>query len=134
VRPKTEPRYILDASAVLTYLAKEPGYDRVSQALDVRAAISAVNLAEVYSKLVARGIQLEPVASRLAALGLLSEPFGEMDARRVAELYSQTRPIGLSLGDRACLSLALRLNLPALTTDRSWLNLADRSGDIRVIR
>ena len=134
MRPGIEPRYILDASAVLAYLAQEPGYEQVREALEARAAISAVNLAEVYSKLVARGFHLEPVASRLPALGLLSEPFGEIDARLVAELYPQTQPLGLSLGDRACLSLARRLSLPVLTTDRMWLNLAGQVGDIRVIR
>jgi ribonuclease VapC len=29
----------------------------------------------------------------------------------------------LSLADRACLSLALRLNLPVLTCDRIWAEL-----------
>jgi ribonuclease VapC len=30
----------------------------------------------------------------------------------------------LSLADRACLSLALRLNLPVITCDRGWAELA----------
>jgi ribonuclease VapC len=28
--------------------------------------------------------------------------------------------LGCSLGDRACLALALQLNLPALTADKAW--------------
>ena len=40
---------------------------------------------------------------------------------------------GLSLGDRACLALALKLNLPALTTDRIWENL-NLSVQVQVIR
>ena len=31
---------------------------------------------------------------------------------------------GLSLGDRACVALALRTGLPALTGDRAWRDIA----------
>jgi PIN domain nuclease of toxin-antitoxin system len=31
--------------------------------------------------------------------------------------------LGLSLGDRACLALALELNAPVYTADRAWKNL-----------
>jgi PIN domain nuclease of toxin-antitoxin system len=45
------------------------------------------------------------------------------DAEQAAELCSLTRQHGLSLGDRACLGLARRLGLPALTADRAWLDV-----------
>ncbi|MEC4813191.1 MAG: hypothetical protein SAK29_07955 [Scytonema sp. PMC 1069.18] len=44
-------------------------------------------------------------------------------ARLIAKLRVPTQAWGLSLGDRACLALALTLNLPALTCDRVWANL-----------
>lgn len=47
-------------------------------------------------------------------------PFTEEDALGVARLRPLTRSLGLSLGDRACLALAQRLSLPALTADASW--------------
>jgi PIN domain nuclease of toxin-antitoxin system len=34
----------------------------------------------------------------------------------------------LSLGDRACLALARRLDVPALTSDRSWQAIAAQVG------
>ena len=34
-----------------------------------------------------------------------------------------TRATGLSLGDRACLALAQRLRVPAVTADREWANV-----------
>ncbi|MFM7238150.1 MAG: hypothetical protein ACKOZN_00895 [Cyanobium sp.] len=52
------------------------------------------------------------------ALGLAVEPFSAEDADTAALLWPQSRHLGLSLADRACLSLELRLNLPVLTCDR----------------
>ena len=39
------PRKLLDASALLAYLQREPGFEAVREALREGAAISAVNLA-----------------------------------------------------------------------------------------
>ncbi len=41
----------------------------------------------------------------------------------VASLWKTTREAGLSLGDRACLALGLKTELPVLTTDRAWADL-----------
>jgi ribonuclease VapC len=60
----------------------------------------------------------------LQALGLAVEPFTAVDADTAAKLWPQTRRRGLSLADRAYLSLGLRLNLPVLTCDRAWAGLA----------
>ncbi|MDQ3582536.1 MAG: hypothetical protein M3495_13440 [Pseudomonadota bacterium] len=35
-----------------------------------------------------------------------------------------SKELGLSLSDRACLALGVRLGLPVLTTDREWQKLA----------
>jgi ribonuclease VapC len=60
-------------------------------------------------------------------------PFSERQARLTAELLPQTRALGLSLGDRACLALAIERELPVLTTDKGWKAL--RVGvEIRLIR
>jgi PIN domain nuclease of toxin-antitoxin system len=44
-----------------------------------------------------------------------------------------TQPFGLSLGDRACLALAIQRQATALTTDRAWKNL-NLGIEIEVIR
>ena len=124
MRPKREVRSVLDASGLLAYFQREPGYERVRKALADGAAISAVNLAEVYAKVVERGLPLEDIAQRLHALGLGVATFGEEDARRSAGFHPETRKLGLSLGDRACLALGARLGLPVLTADRAWIRLA----------
>jgi len=114
----------LDASALLAYLQQEPGYEMVRKALrEGGAAISAVNLAEVQAKLEAKGKDAKEITLRLKALGLRVFPFTEEDALLTAELYPPTRSKGLSLGDRACLALARRLGLVALTADTAWSTL-----------
>lgn len=122
-RAKTEVRYVLDASAVLAYLQREPGYARVSSALSNGASISAVNLAEVYAKVVERGFSAEEVGVRLKVLGLRVIPFHEDDALGSAAIYPTARLLGLSLGDRVCLALAQRLRLPVLTADQIWTRM-----------
>jgi ribonuclease VapC len=44
-----------------------------------------------------------------------------------------TMPQGLSLADRACLALAARLGIPALTADRSWTDAEVEAG-VQLIR
>jgi len=120
VSTKTEVRRVLDASVVLAYLQRETGYERVRSALGAGAAISAVNIAEVYAKVIERGLPVDEIASRLRALGLEVVAFDEAHARESAALYPKARTLGLSLGDRACLALGQRHSLPVLTADQAW--------------
>ena len=52
-----------------------------------------------------------------------SVPFDEVQARLAGELVAQTRPYGLSLGDRACLALAIQRKATVYTTDAAWKKL-----------
>lgn len=126
------PAWVLDASALLAALHGEPGGDQVKTRLD-RAAISSVNWAEVVQKGLARGLAVEGLREDLEALGLAILPFTPEDAEASAQLWPRTRALGLSLGDRACLALALRLGLPALTADQAWEHL-EVGVDVRVVR
>jgi PIN domain nuclease of toxin-antitoxin system len=120
---------VLDASAVLALLFREKGAGEVEEVL-ADSAISAVNWSEVVQKLAVRGVS-EPEA--LFVLGLHVEPFTLNDARTAAMLWSQARALGLSLADRACLSLADRLQAEAWTADRVWA-AGDLGVRVRVIR
>ena len=122
--------FVLDASALLVYLQREPGYATVQKALTDGAVISTVNVAEVYAKIVQRALPLEDIAANLAALGLSVIPFTEVDARGSAVIYPRTRRLGLSLGDRACLALGARLSLPVLSADRSWKGISGVQVDL----
>lgn len=119
---------VLDASALLAYLGDEDGAALVVDAIAAGARISAVNLAEVLSTLAARGEDAAAVAAELTAGGLLEgaiavEPFITADSIEVGRMRPLTRSVGLSLADRACLALARRLSVPALTADRAWIEL-----------
>jgi PIN domain nuclease of toxin-antitoxin system len=113
---------VLDASALLAFLRREPGAERVGEVLD-RSLVSAVNLAEVLGKASDYGIDPALAAAHLRRLPLKVEDFGEEDAILTASLRAQTKPLGLSLGDRCCLALGVRTSLPVLTADRRWASL-----------
>jgi PIN domain nuclease of toxin-antitoxin system len=120
--------HVLDASALLAHLNDEAGADQVEEVLVRGSAISAANLAEVLSKLSEVDEDPASIVESLRRQGLFGtklsiEPVTEEDAVTIARLYRATRTYGLSLGDRACLALAIRLGLPALTADRAWSRL-----------
>ncbi|MGH8567800.1 MAG: hypothetical protein ACREXU_07215 [Gammaproteobacteria bacterium] len=51
----------------------------------------------------------------------------------IARLRSMSKDLGLSLGNRACLALGVRLGLPVPTADREWQKLA-LSVEVRAVR
>jgi len=114
---------VLDASALLAVLNCEPGADKVTPELLSDAVCSTVNLAEVQSKLVARG--LTPDEAWEAAVSPIREAmaFTEEHAKTAGSLITQSRALGLSLGDRACLALGLALRAAVYTADKSWKGL-----------
>jgi PIN domain nuclease of toxin-antitoxin system len=116
-------RVVLDASAVLAILNHEPGAEKLTLELLNMAVTSTVNLAEVYGKLVGRG--LDPDQAWEATLSPIREvvTFTSEHARITGDLAAQTRALGLSLGDRACLALGLALKAPIYTADKSWKKL-----------
>lgn len=117
--------YVLDASALLAFLFDEAGADEVLACLERRPHMSAVNFAEVLTKLSDQGAPPASAMMRLRDSGVADliqvTPFDGDQARTVADLRPATRHLGLSLGDRACLALALRRGATALTADRAWL-------------
>ena len=125
---------VLDASAVLALLFEEPGAEIVRAQLRT-GVIGAANLAEVLAKLSDHGLPAPEAARAVAILGLEVAPMTEGQAQRSAELRPATRTAGLSLGDRACLALAMELGAPALTADRSWAGVAESAGvTVQVVR
>lgn len=111
----TTDRPVIDASAALAFLMNEPGADVVRPLLE-QGRMSAVNLSEVIARLVRLG--LDPV--RAHYLGCEVVPFDTDLADRAGRLWAHTAHLGLSLGDRACLALAMRDRSYALTADRAW--------------
>ena len=124
--------YVLDSSALLAVFHREPGADQVLPLLP-RSAISSVNWAEVFQKMIQGKLNTRTLRQNTDGMGVHILPFTAADAEQAALLWEDGRRKGLSLGDRACLSLALRLNLPVVTADRVWATL-DLGIDVRTIR
>ncbi|HWS27723.1 MAG TPA: type II toxin-antitoxin system VapC family toxin [Xanthomonadales bacterium] len=125
-------KVVLDASALLAYLFAETGHATVAAVIDA-CCLSSVNLAEVLSRFARDGHNPELVHHQIAGSGIEIVPFLGEDAALAAGLVPLTQSFGLSLGDRACLALALRRNVTALTADRVWAEL-DLPIAIKVIR
>jgi len=116
-------RVVLDASVVLALLNDEPGADKLTPELLSNATCSTVNLAEVQTKLVNAGGSPDEAWEDTLSPIREAEPFTDEDARIAGSLITQTRALGLSLGDRACLALGLELKAPVYTADKSWKKL-----------
>jgi PIN domain nuclease of toxin-antitoxin system len=114
---------VLDASAVLALINEEPGAEKLPPELLDRATVSAVNLAEVQGKLVSWGWSLNEAWDDATGAVRHIAVFTSEQAKTAGSLITEARPLGLSLADRACLALALSLNAPVYTADRSWKNL-----------
>jgi PIN domain nuclease of toxin-antitoxin system len=114
---------VIDTSAILAFLFKEPGADVVAPALPM-GLLSAVDYAEVLCR-----FERDKLGSAISiALSLpkaLREvvPFDSKQAENAATIMMQTKQFGLSLGDRCCLALAMERKCAVLTADRIWLQL-----------
>ena len=126
------PETVIDASALLALLNAEPGADIVAETLP-GGVISAVNLSEVVAKLCDAGMPEKAIHQALQPLGLEIIPFDEEQAYQAGLLRASTQDRGVSLGDRACLSLAKMLGVVALTADKAWAGLSV-GATIKVIR
>ena len=93
--------------------------------------MSRVNLSEVIQKAEQHGINTDGLEYDLEALGVEFRELDVRTARPTAELWSKGS--GLSLGDRACLALAVSERFPAVTADGRWSKLK-LSVDVRVVR
>ena len=123
---------VLDASALLAFLRGEAGADAVEPLID-GSAISAVNWAETMQVLQWRQVGVGDWLGDLEALGIPVIPFSADHANTAAGLWGATHHRGLSLGDRACLAVALSAGVGAITADSTWRDL-EVGVEITVIR
>jgi len=125
-------RVILDASALIALLNEEKGSELVESHLP-QVVMSTVNMAEVSSYLIMRGFDADEIQQLFLDLAIPTIDYTEQHAYLTAALLPKTKAKGLSLGDRACLSLAIIEKLPILTADKIWATL-DLGISITLIR
>ncbi len=116
---------MFDSSAILAILFREPGADNAARALAEADAplLSSVNLAEVVTKLADAGWPPDRMKAAVDELQFEIRDFDAELAFAAGLLRGATRQAGLSLGDRACLALGMRLAVPVVTANRSWAAL-----------
>jgi ribonuclease VapC len=112
---------VVDASIVLAWLQDESGADDAEPLL-MEGIIGAANWSEVLQKARQHGAQPEVVAWLLNSFGLRVADVTAGDGERAAELWHQGSP--LSLADRLCLALGLRLGVEVATADSRWQGIA----------
>lgn len=113
---------VLDSSAILAAIFQEKGTEIVEPLLD-KSLVSSVNIAEVFTKLAEKGILNQKMIDDFQQLGLEIINFDFEQSVKVAELRPLTKHLGLSLGDRSCLALAMLHNTTAVTADKEWQKL-----------
>ena len=123
---------VIDASALLALLLKEPGHEKVATRLS-GSFMSTVNLSEVLARLVRHGMYPEESQPKIAELGITAVSFDLDQAIIAASIRDSARASGLGLADCCCLALALRDRLPVLTADKVWQTLG-LALDIELIR
>jgi ribonuclease VapC len=124
----TEKSAVIDASAVLALAKNEPGAEQVERRIR-SCLLSAVNLAEVVSKLKRQNVPIEQARSDVLAFVNAVVPFDEEQAQVAGILHSRTRSLKFSYADCACLGLAMSRRLPVITADRKW---AEANLDLRL--
>jgi hypothetical protein len=115
-------KVLFDSSAVLALIKKEPGYEVLEDLLG-SACISTVNLSEVVSVLSRTGIPKAEIEEIVGGLVPEIIPFSYEASIIAGSLIVESKELGLSLGDRACIATGIVCGLPVYTTDRVWQKL-----------
>lgn len=124
-------RYILDASAILAFMANETGADKVRVVIQAgRAGVTTVNISEVAAKLISRGMSSVDAEFQCRSMGLDILDVDDGIAFAAAALVPFTQPLGLSLGDRVCLATAAREACIAMTADKAWASVPGVNVDV----
>jgi ribonuclease VapC len=121
--------YVMDASALLALMQGEPGCAVVDDLIEAQECVtSSVNIAEVGTKLIDKGLAPDQLTRTLKELDVQAIDFDLEQATLCASLRVSTKHAGLSLGDRACLALAQLVKGTAVTADSAWSDVAEAVG------
>lgn len=124
---------VFDSSAILAIYYDEPGKRKAQELLEeADPIISSVNLCEIYTKLLEDGLDAGKISESFDALEIRVVDFDARGALKAAELRARTKRLGLSLGDRACIALAMENSTAAVTADRNWQKVS--GCEIKLIR
>lgn len=118
--------YVMDASAMLALMQAEKGWEVVDDLIrEQQCVASCVNIAEVGTRMIDKGLAPSQLERTLKELDVQPVDFDLEQSTFCAELRLSTKHAGLSLGDRACLALTKLMVGTAVTSDRTWLDIAE---------
>lgn len=115
-------RFVIDSSVVLAIVKVEHGRAAATDYV-AGAAISSVSLAEIVTKCVEWGLDPDEAVAFVRGAGIDVQDFSGDDAILAGRLAKTAKKGILSLGDRACIATAIRLDATAVTADRVWATL-----------
>ncbi|MBX3575791.1 MAG: type II toxin-antitoxin system VapC family toxin [Rhizobiaceae bacterium] len=114
--------YAIDTSVIMAILLDEPGRDVAARRVS-GAVLNSVNLAEIITKCIEMAVPPEVAKAYIRDSNIEVAPFDAELAVAAGDLFKVAKKGVLSLGDRACIATAIRLNATALTADRVWSTL-----------
>ncbi len=126
-------KVVLDASALIALIKNETGADVVESLLG-RIVMSAINVSEAAGILVDLGMSYEECKNNIEPYIDVIVPLDTQQSFDIAFLKNSTKHKGLSIGDRACIALGIKMELPIYTADKVWADLDLKGADIILIR
>ena len=123
---------LLDTSVLIAFAMGEP-HSVDEDTLLSGAAVSAVSLAEFRSVLLQKAVDADDIDATIRDFNLKVLPFGAAESQVAGNLIPLARPLGIGLGDCACIATGIVTGLPVWTADRDWAKL-DVPAKIHLIR
>lgn len=124
---------LLDTSAIIALLKKEPGY-KIVENIIASSAMSAINLAELTIVLQRLEISEDEIKEITTDIVPQIIPFCFDLAKRISILSKFTNGYGLSLGDKVCIVTGEYYNMNIYTADKIWSELEIPNAKIHLIR
>ncbi len=114
---------IIDTSVLIRFFNRELGWEKALEVLKEETCMSSVNLAEFFTWCNRNSWDLEQAEELFETLEIQVMGLNSKLAKQIGKLYKDTHQLGLSLGDRACLALGQKLQVPIVTCDKVWESL-----------
>ncbi|AIL13723.1 hypothetical protein IM40_09925 (plasmid) [Candidatus Paracaedimonas acanthamoebae] len=124
---------VLDSSALLALLKNEQGAEIVESLLG-NIIMSSINVSEVATVLLDSEMTLQECQDTVLPFISAIVPYDEEQAFLAADLRKQTKAYGLSLGNRACIALGQKMQLPIYIADKIWNELQLEGIEIKLIK
>ena len=96
--------------------------------------MSTLNISEAAGILIDLGMSIEECKNSIEPYIDVIVPLDVEQSFEMAFLKKYTKHKGLSIGDRACIALGIKMALPIYTADKIWANLDIEGADIILIR